>query len=245
MDISTSPTLEILQQGKLTIKGEFMWGSNYTFLAQVQHEGRMISAVYKPVRGERPLWDFPAASLSHREVAAYLVSQALGWKLVPATAFRRAAPLGAGSLQEYIEHDPEYHYFTFSPEDLQRLRPVVLFDLLTNNADRKGGHIIKAEDGHLWLIDHGVCFHVEDKLRTVIWNFVGEAIPENLCEDLSRFRQALIPEGDQPSLLAKLLLQHLDQEEVVALDLRAEKLIEDGRFPAPDPYRRPYPWPQI
>ena len=245
MDISTNQALEILKQGKVIMKGEFMWGSNYTFLVNVQHQGVSLPAVYKPVRGERPLWDFPAASLAHREVAAYIVSQALGWQLVPATVYRKSAPLGAGSLQVYVEHDPEYHYFNFTPEDLQRLRPVALFDHIINNGDRKGGHILKAADNHLWLIDHGVCFHVEDKLRTVIWNFVGEPIPDVLCDGMQRFGYAFTPNGNKESEFVKDLLQHLDYDEVLALSQRLNRLVEDGRFPAPDPNRRPFPWPQI
>jgi hypothetical protein len=120
-------------------------------------------------------------------VAAFLVSEALGWRLVPPTVYRKKGPWGAGSLQYYIEHDPEYHYFNFTPEDLERLRPVVLFDLLINNADRKGGHW-RGTDGHLWLIDHGVCFHVEEKLRTVIWDFVDEDFPDALCQTWRSFQ---------------------------------------------------------
>ncbi len=147
--------------------------------------------MYKPTRGERPLWDFPPASLAGREVAAYLVSEALGWRLVPPTIYRKKGPLGPGSLQAFVEHDPEYHYFTFNESDRQRLRPVALFDLLINNADRKGSHVLLDEQDHMWLIDHGVCFHVEDKIRTVIWDFAGEPFPDALCSDLTAFpRQA-------------------------------------------------------
>jgi streptogramin lyase len=120
--------------------------------------------------------DFPRASLARREVAAYLVSEALGWRLVPPTVYRKDGPIGSGSLQLFIEHDPGYHYFTFSDADRQRLHPVAIFDLLINNADRKGSHLLLDPDGHLWLIDHGLCFHREDKLRTVIWDFAGEPI---------------------------------------------------------------------
>jgi uncharacterized repeat protein (TIGR03843 family) len=119
---------------------------------------------YKPSRGERPLWDFPTASLAHREAAAYLVSEALGLHMVPETVYRRKAPVGAGSLQRFIEHNPEYHYFNFSEQDRQRLRPVAVFDLVINNADRKGGHIL-FEPMKFWLIDQHL-LHAEDKLRT-------------------------------------------------------------------------------
>jgi hypothetical protein len=159
--------LSILQQGEITVEGEFVWGSNYTFLARLQYPAGEIKCVYKPTRGERPLWDFPRASLARREVAAYLVSEALGWQLVPATIYRKNCPFGPGSVQQYIEHDAEYHYFSFGEDDRQRLRPVVLFDLLINNADRKGSHI-RAPRWARWLIDH--VFHTEDKNRTVIWD---------------------------------------------------------------------------
>lgn len=237
--------LEFLRTGDLAIKGEFLWGSNYTFLAEVSREGEMLQAVYKPSKGERPLWDFPSATLARREVAAYRVSQALEWGLVPPTVFRLKGPLGAGSLQLFVEHDPEYHYFNFTPEDIQRLRPVVLFDILINNADRKGSHILRDDAGALWLIDHGVCFHVEDKLRTVIWDFVGEAIPEELCRDLTRLAELLRPVDGGQSPLAVELLEYLSRGEIRALAARANQLVTTGVFPAPDPYRRPFPWPQI
>ena len=244
MDTSTD-VLTILAQGSLSLKGEFLWGSNYTFLALATYADRSLIAVYKPSRGERPLWDFPTASLARRETAAYLVSQGLGWDLVPATVYRENGPLGAGSLQLYIEHDPEYHYFTFDEADRQRLRPTALFDLLINNADRKGSHVLKDEAGKLWLIDHGLCFHVEDKLRTVIWDFIGEPIPAELCDSLTRYVQYLKePEGGHNSM-KEGLLKYLSKAEVRALTRRAEGLLQLGVFPAPDPNRRPSPWPQI
>lgn len=231
----------ILDHGVVSLKGEFLWGSNYTFLVEVEAAEQQLLAVYKPTRGERPLWDFPAASLARREAAAFVVSQALGWELVPPTVYRQDAPLGAGSLQVFIDHDPEYHYFNFTEEDKQRLRPVVLFDLLVNNADRKGSHILLDTQGHLWLIDHGICFHSEDKLRTVIWDFAGEAIPNDLAADLHRLEQELDEAGDvRPKLLALL-----DEEEVAALAMRARKLARQLKFPSPDLKRRPYPWPLV
>lgn len=238
-------TLEILQKGVLKVEGEFVWGSNYTFLASVKFEGREIAAVYKPSKGERPLWDFPPASLALREVAAYLVSEALIWSLVPPTVYREVAPLGPGSLQLYIDHNPEYHYFNFSAADRQRLRPTALFDILVNNADRKGSHILIDPDDHLWLIDHGVCFHVEEKLRTVIWDFVGAPIPPDLCASLDRLYQDLRPVNGLPSDLTLHLQNYLSRSEVRALSRRAENLAKTGYFPSPDPSRRAFPWPQL
>lgn len=237
--------LSVLELGDISLKGEFIWGSNYTFLVEVQHQGSSLLGVYKPSRGERPLWDFPTASLAKREAAAYLVSEALGWRLVPPTVYRRKGPYGAGSLQLYIEHDPEYHYFRFTDEDLQRLRPVVVFDLLINNADRKGSHILKDPDGRLWLIDHGVCFHVEDKLRTVIWDFVGEPIPDELLADLRNLAMQLDSAPQQAGDLAQMLHRYLSWAEIRALQRRALRIAEAAIFPEPDPHRRPFPWPQI
>jgi uncharacterized repeat protein (TIGR03843 family) len=253
-----NPTLIALERGEITLKGKFMWGSNYTFLAEVTHDGQTLQAVYKPTRGERPLWDFPAASLAHREVAAYLVSEALGLHMVPETVYRRKAPVGPGSLQRFIEHNPEYHFFTFSEEDRQRMRPVALFDLVINNADRKGGHILFDADDHIWLIDHGICFHVEDKLRTVIWDFAGDRIAEDLRRKLEGFLEQLYPSsgtepaGEQPagkeqaaSPLAESLRKHLRLGEIKALASRTRYLLKTGVYPNPHPDRRPYPWPPL
>jgi uncharacterized repeat protein (TIGR03843 family) len=247
MDTNTDEEAIIhqLQEGKIEIQGEFLWGSNYTFLATLEFDGQARRVVYKPTRGERPLWDFPAASLSKREVAAYLVSKALGWNLTPPTVYRHKGPLGAGSLQLFIEHDPNYHYFTFSELDRQRLRPIVIYDLLINNADRKGSHILVDSQGKFWLIDHGVCFHVEDKLRTVIWDFVDEPIPDELCQDLIRLQTALGLNSNPVGELAMQLLQYLKPAEVRALARRADRLTTMGIFPSPDEYIHPYPWPEI
>lgn len=236
--------ITILQDGKLALQGEFMWGSNYTFLLSVEHPECDLKAVYKPTRGVRPLWDFASPTLARREVAAYLVSEALGWHLVPPTIYRKDGPLGAGSIQLYIEHDPEYHYFNFTDEDRQRLRPTALFDLLINNADRKGSHVLIDPNCRIWLIDHGICFHAENKLRTIIWDFGGEPIPSDLCSNLADFRKQLTDQSETGSLY-KSLSKYLSNGEINALDRRAEKLLKVGRFPNPDPNRRPYPWPPV
>lgn len=237
----TDSALTILQEGEIEVKGKFLWGSNYTFLVEISRAEQTLPAVYKPIRGERPLWDFPAASLAHREVAAYLVSEALAWYLVPETVYRRKGPLGPGSLQRYIEHDPEVHYFSMDEAGRQRLRPVVLFDLLINNADRKGGHVILDPENKLWLIDHGICFHVEDKLRTVIWDFSGEPIPADLHAELAAFKKKL----SLDETLQVQLSRHLSKAELRALAARAAELLKMGAFPDPQPNRRPYPWPPL
>lgn len=239
--IDSKSTLSILRQGEITVQGEFVWGSNYTFLAEVRSADTALTAVYKPSRGQRPLWDFAPTTLAHREVAAYLVDQALGWNLVPPTVYRRRGPVGAGSLQLFVEHNPEYHYFNITQEDRQRLRPVALFDLMINNADRKGSHILFDPDGHLWLIDHGLCFHEEEKLRTVVWDFAGESLPPELLADLRKFRQML----DFPSEQSDELPQHLHQREIYALAARIDDLILSEHFPNPPDDRRVFPWPPV
>ena len=239
-DLPLNDVLEALQLSPLNLLGQFVWGSNYTFLASLDHPSGPIPVVYKPAKGERPLWDFPEGTLASREVAAYLCSQALGWGLVPPTVLRDDGPLGPGSLQLYVDADPEKHYFTFHPDDKQRLRPVVVFDWVINNADRKSGHILLAADGRIWLIDHGVCFHAEDKLRTVVWDFVGEAIPQPLLDDLGRLESALQPTAELAHSLAPLL----SPKESAALLDRLRRLHARGRFPSPG-RGRPYPWPLV
>lgn len=231
-----------LQSGKIELKGQFMLGSNYTFLVMVHHEGREFQAVYKPSRGEQPLWDFPDNTLAQREVAAYLVSEALGWHFVPFTTLRDDGPHGPGSLQQYVEYDPEYHYFVFTDEEKSQLKPVVLFDLLVNNADRKGSHVFFEHGTHkLWLIDHGLCFHTLDKLRTVIWDFAGEAIPDDLLSTLDSFCGRLSSDSN----LKVDLQAYLSPEEVRALGRRAAKLLTVRAYPYPPQGRRAYPYPPI
>jgi len=233
-------TLDLLASGAIRLEGQFVWGSNTTFLARLRRGAVELLAVYKPQRGERPLWDFPGGTLAAREAAAWHVSDALGWELVPPTVLRRDGPFGPGSLQLFLALDPQRHYFTFGDEEKERLRPVVVFDILVNNADRKAGHVLLGEDGHLWLIDHGVCFHVEPKLRTVIWDFAGQPIPARLLDDVDRFGRDLEGAGPLRSALTDLLAM----EEVDALRRRATEIVETGRFPLPGP-GRPYPWPLV
>jgi uncharacterized repeat protein (TIGR03843 family) len=226
-----------LQGGALELKGQFMLGSNYTFLVNVQYDGKELQAVYKPSKGEQPLWDFPDNTLAHREVAAYLVSEALGWNFVPYTALREDGPYGPGSIQQFIEYDPNYHYFNFSDEDKARLQSVMLFDLLCNNADRKGSHVIfEEETNKMWLIDHGLCFHEEDKLRTVIWDYAGQRIPDDLLKALAHL--------SDPNLLTDLQ-PYLSPNEIAALSTRAEALTTSGLYPLPPEDRRAFPYPPV
>lgn len=224
-----------IECGTYEIKGQFTFGSNYTFLVTVQYEGRDYAAVYKPLRGEQPLWDFPTNTLAGREVAAYLVSESLGFHIVPFTTLRDDGPYGAGSLQQFIDYDPEYHYFSFSEEDRQLLKPVVLFDLLCNNADRKGSHVFFETGTHnLYAIDHGICFHEDDKLRTVLWDFSGQKVPQNLLACLSLSRGLLTD-----------LERYLSPREISALCARAESIRRRGVFPRQPRDRRAMPWPPL
>ena len=224
-----------LQHGDLQLKGQFMLGSNYTFLVEITHEEKTYPAVYKPTQGEQPLWDFAENSLAQREVAAYLVSEALGFHFVPFTTLRDQGPYGAGSIQQYIEYDSDYHYFSFSDDDKQLLKPVVLFDMLVNNADRKGGHVFFETDTHkLFAIDHGICFHEDEKLRTVLWEFGGQKIPDDL---LARINLG-------PGLLTDLE-RYLNPREISALCNRAEAIRKRGIFPRQPRDRRAMPWPPL
>ena len=225
----------ILTHGDYELRGQFMLGSNYTFLVDVQHEGEIIKAVYKPSKGEQPLWDFPDSTLALREVAAYHLSESLGFHIVPFTVYREDGPYGPGSLQQYIEYDVEHHYFNFTPEERETLRPVVLFDILANNADRKGSHIFFEEGTQkLYGIDHGICFHQENKLRTVIWDFSGQQIPDELLAPLS-----------QADSWSGVLEQYLSPREVTALQRRARILLKSGIFPLRPADRRAFPYPPI
>jgi uncharacterized repeat protein (TIGR03843 family) len=233
---------KILLSGKITLHGQFLRGSNYTFLARAESNGDSIEAVYKPARGEQPLWDFPASSLGKREAAAYEVSQYLGWDLVPPTVYRtKSLPLGAGSLQLFFRHDPKIHYFSMAESERPKLLQVCIFDCLINNADRKGGHVLQDEDGHLWCIDQGLCFNEEDKLRTVIWDFAGQSIPGDLLNDIERLEQAL----EKNSELTDILQKFLTPVEIGALRLRCLRIVSDPILPINDQHRRMVPYPPL
>lgn len=226
---------ELLARGAVAIRGRMPWASNATFLAELTLDADRALAIYKPERGERPLWDFPPG-LYKREIAAYHLSEALGWGLVPLTVCR-AGPYGEGSLQLFVPADFEQHYFTLRerPEHRGRLERICLFDLLANNADRKGGHCLLGEDGAIYAIDNGLTFHAEMKLRTVIWDFGGEPIPGALLDDIRRVLRRSVP-----APLGDLL----DATERTALLARARAVLKVGRFPEDTGDRR-YPWPLV
>ncbi len=231
---SSPDPLTLLRSGEIELKGRLPWSSNATFLVQVCLDGTSGLAVYKPLRGERPLWDYPEG-LYRREVAAYLVSEALGWGLVPETVLRDG-PLGPGSLQRFVDADFAEHYFTLleRPEHHDALKAVCTFDLVVNNGDRKSGHCLLGQDGRLWAIDHGLSLHTDPKLRTVIWDFAGQQVPEDRLEALARLA------ASPPSALAGLV----HDAEVEALAARAAAVVRRPVFP---PVRSPraYPWPLV
>ncbi len=233
---SSTDSVDLLARGAVAVKGRMPWSSNATFLVEVRLESTTGLAVYKPARGERPLWDFPPG-LFRRELAAYLLSEALGWGLVPPTVAREDGPYGEGALQLFVHADFEQHYFTLleNPAHHERLKRICVFDLVANNADRKSGHCLAGPDGVIWAIDNGLCFHAEPKLRTVIWEFGGTEIPAAALDDLRRFAAT-----DLPDALAALL----SPEERTALRLRARRLLDAGRFPADTGGHR-YPWPLV
>lgn len=228
--------LTLLCTGGIDVIGRMPWSSNGTFLVEVADGDACTRAVYKPVRGERPLWDFPAG-LYRREVAAWVLADALGWDMVPPTVIRDDAPLGKGSLQLFIDADFEQHYFTLLEDEAThpQLRRICAFDVLANSTDRKSGHCLMDTEVHLWAIDNGLSFAPEPKLRTVIWDFGGEPLPDELVEAVSRFLDA-----DVLGLLGDLL----DPDECEAVRVRARRLLQAGTFPV-DPSGRRYPWPLI
>jgi hypothetical protein len=231
---STEP-LTLLACGEVDVEGRMPWSSNATFLVTVRLGDQRQAAIYKPHRGERPLWDFPDG-LYRREVAAFEVSAALGWDIVPETVLRADAPLGPGSLQRFVDADFDQHYFTLLDDESchDELRRIAVFDLVVNNADRKSGHCLLAED-RIWAIDHGLCFHSQPKLRTVIWDFCGTPLPVGLRADVGRLADA------PPPGLARLL----GAQELKAFAQRARAVSRLVTFPDPAPDSRPYPWPLV
>lgn len=234
---SDERALALLATGQVQLKGRIPWSSNATFLVEVcSSEGHVVLAIYKPRKGERPLWDFPTG-LWKREVAAYALSRWGGWDFVPPTVGRDDAPLGPGSLQLWVDATEEEHYFTLleAPKHHTALRRVAAFDLLANNADRKGGHLLLDSAERVWAIDHGLCFHVEPKLRTVMWDFAGEEVSTEILEAVEPLAKGEIPEE---------VARYLDEKEAKALAGRARALLRRRRFPAPSG-RWPYPWPLV
>jgi uncharacterized repeat protein (TIGR03843 family) len=228
--------LTLLREGDLEVEGRLVDASNVTLLCRVTLDGVSAECVHKPVAGERPLWDFPDGTLSAREVAAYEVSQATGWAIVPPTVMRNG-PLGPGMCQLWIDVDETVDLVSLVRSDDARLRRISVFDAVVNNADRKGGHLLPTVDGHLYGVDHGVCFSTEDKLRTVLWGWRGQPLTEEAREVLIRLRAALSGKlGDE---LAGLL----DSRELLATVGRVEQLLAEGVHPLPSEDWPAVPWP--
>ncbi|MBO9334746.1 MAG: SCO1664 family protein [Roseiflexus sp.] len=240
-ELSVGDVLALLAKGEMEVQGIMPWSTNYTLLVTVRDGDLQGLAVYKPRRGERPLWDFPRGTLCQREFAAFLLSEALGWSLVPPTVLRDG-PYGYGSVQLYIDCDQDAHLFTMQKEGgyEYQLARLAAFDILSNNADRKSGHCLKGTDGRLWAIDHGICFHAEPKLRTVLWDYAGEPICEEIMADLRALREDIRNRGQFIRALEALLAP----EEVHAFRRRLDCLIETGCYPDPGAARH-IPWPPV
>jgi uncharacterized repeat protein (TIGR03843 family) len=237
--IPLSRLLALLEDGKLELQGQFLWGYNYTFLGTASDANLAVPAVYKPCAGAQPLWDFDQETLCQREVAAYLVSAQLGWPNIPPTVLG-SGPHGPGSIQLYVEADNEEHFFTLRETGRyeEAFRRICVFDAVVNNADRKGGHCLLGADGQIWSIDHGLTFHTEYKLRTVIWDYAGEPIPSAWLADLGDLVAALAPDEPLWSALSELITR----AEINALERRLRRLIRRGKMPQPGPGRNiPYP----
>ncbi|MGN6132690.1 MAG: SCO1664 family protein [Nocardioidaceae bacterium] len=262
---SPDEELVVLREGHVEIEGRIMPASNATFFGTVTLGEHAVQCVYKPVAGERPLWDFPDGTLANREVAAYAVSQALGWDVVPPTILREG-PVGPGMVQAWREPDPAHlavdlvregavpagylHVLdaydsrdrpvSLVHEDTEPLRRMAVFDVVVNNADRKGGHVLAMTSGHRYGVDHGVSFHVEDKLRTVLWGWAGEPLERSEVSALTTLVERLAARDDElDAVLAELLAPH----ELAAVVARCADLLAAGTMPLPSERRPAIPWP--
>jgi uncharacterized repeat protein (TIGR03843 family) len=250
----------------MEITGRLVDASNATLLGTVSADGVELRCVYKPVRGERPLWDFPDGTLAGREVASYLISEAAGWHVVPPTLLREG-PFGPGMVQVWVDTDDERELVDVRRPaevppgwlrvlrardgrgepamlvhaDLPELRAMAVFDVVTNNADRKGGHVLAGTDGRVYGVDHGLCLHVENKLRTVLWGWVGQSMTPDVLEPLRRLRAAL--DGAKGGTLRDELGEHVTRREVRALRSRVEAVLTTPCFPEPSGYGPAIPWP--
>ncbi|WP_442809775.1 SCO1664 family protein [Streptomyces sp. SR27] len=263
---STPQDAELLAHGELTVRGQVREASNAVLYCSVAHEGREAACVYKPVAGEQPLWDFPDGTLAQREVAAYEISEATGWGLVPPTVLRDG-PYGEGMVQLWIEADPGARLLALTEDeqpgegwkavgpaqvdedrtallvhaDTPELRRLAVLDAVINNGDRKGGHLLPAPDGHLYGIDHGVTFHVDDKLRTLLWGWAGEELPAEAAGVLDGLDRSLAPGAPLATRLAELLTG----AEVAAVRARVGTLRATGRHPEPSGQWPAIPWPPV
>lgn len=235
--LTISQACNLLQQARVKSCDLISSGSNYVFMTLMTREKMEVKAIYKPCRGEAPLWDFPSGTLYKREYAAFVVSQSLEWQLIPPTVIRDG-PHGVGSMQWFVD-TRKWTKQGLQIKDLSILKQVALFDYLVNNADRKAGHFLADEDGRLWLVDHGLTFNAELKLRTVLWDYSGEPIPEELLADVRSLQSKL----NQEKQLRDELCHLLEDNEIEALELRVKSVLEKPVFVQPGPYRSvPWPW---
>ncbi len=224
----------------MDVTGLVPWSSNYTFRVTIRDGEREMLAIYKPARGERPLWDFPDGTLCRREVAAYRVSAALGFPNIPPTILRDG-PQGIGMVQSFVETIEGESFFTLRPKFPAEMQRIALFDAIVNNTDRKGGHVLLGTDGQVWCIDHGVTFHEHPKLRTVIWDFMEQPIPADLRAALRALRAQLA----RGKALSESLEELLAPRELRALRHRVDDLLARGVFPSPPADWPPVPWPPV
>ncbi|MEY4081873.1 MAG: hypothetical protein RLZZ389_140 [Actinomycetota bacterium] len=227
---------KVLTEGVLKVTGRLVDASNATLYATSTLNEQEIVCIYKPIAGERPLWDFPEGSLAYREYAAYLVSQGLGFHIVPLTILRDG-PYGSGMVQEWITLDESIDLAVFFSSDNPRLRSMALFDAIVNNTDRKIGHLLPISHDEVYGCDHGVTFHVEDKLRTVLWQWADDELTDQELQSLQMAQQLLAGE------LGEQLQPFLTQDEIDAISMRVNRLLSEGRFPLPNPNWPAIPWP--
>ena len=234
--MTQTDVLDLLRHGDLDLDGRLVLASNATFVGTVSLDGMDLACVYKPVRGERPLWDFPDGTLAGREVAAALVSEATGWRVVPPTVLRDG-PFGPGMVQLWVDGDPDVDLAAFVRSDDPGLRRMAVFDAVVNNADRKGGHIIPTSDGHVYGVDHGICFSVDPKLRTLLWRWAGKPLLLEHLAVLEQLAEQLRGE------LGEQLHQHLTRREVRRTQQRVDTLLRTKLHPEPSGDWPALPWP--
>ena len=234
--LAEGDALELLAHAELTIEGQLVDASNATLYVRAEHAGVVAAAVYKPVSGERPLWDFPDGTLAEREVAAYAVSAASGWNVVPPTVLRDG-PFGLGMVQLWIDVDPHVDVRSLVRHNAEPLRPVAVLDAVINNADRKGGHLLPTPTGHIYGVDHGVCFNTDEKLRTILWGWAGEPLSEAEVDVLIRLR------ADLNGQLGETLAALLTVAEVRRTRRRVDRLLSSALFPTPSERWPAIPWP--
>ena len=235
-ELDLEGALTLLREGELSVEGRLVDASNATLYCTTTLEGVTATCVYKPVRGERPLWDFPDGTLAGRELGAYLVSAATGWEVVPPTVLRDG-PFGTGMCQLWVDVDETVDLQVLARSDHEDLRRMAVLDAVINNADRKGGHLLPTPEGRVHGVDHGICFSAEDKLRTLLWQWRGEPLSEEAIEVLSRLRAELA------GRLETELSEHLTRREVRRTKERIDRLLATGLHPYPSQDWPAIPWP--